>query len=306
MGKNIFIIFTLAMCLLGCSKETPTTVRSMYYWSTEFGLDSCKSSFLAEHNIKKMYIRFFDVVMGEDGQARPNATIRFSSAVPKGMDIVPVVFIVNECMKRNTEGLAERILTRILQMDETNDISGVKEIQIDCDWTNGTHDNFFKFMDELCKMAHRDGIKVSVTIRLHQLGQTPPPADKGILMMYNTGDFTDLSCEKPILDMNDAAPYIKNLADFKLPLSTAYPVFGWNILFRDKQFVGIMHADDDLPVLPGDTIVSRQPTMEDILDARDAVERKRKEANDEIILFDLNNKNINKYNSNDYEKIFNR
>jgi hypothetical protein len=35
-------------------------------------------------------------------------------------------------------------------------------------------------------------------------------------MMYNTGDFTDFNCKRPILDMKDVAPYLNILADTDL------------------------------------------------------------------------------------------
>ena len=278
----------------------------MYYWSTTFDIDKQKTEFLKTHRIKKLYIRYFDVVTDINGMPIPNATIKFNSKIPNGIDVVPVVFIVNDCMRNHTEGLANKIFKRICQMSETNDIKGIREIQIDCDWTNSTRNEFFSFMSRLQTLSHKKGIKLSATIRLHQLSEIPPPTDKGVLMMYNTGDFTKLSCHKPILDMNDVEPYLKGISKYKLPLATAYPIFGWRILFRHDKYVGIMHADDDLPVLTGDSITVREPEMKDILSAVTAVDAYRKEANDEIILFDLNNKNINRYKTNDYENIYNR
>ncbi|CCX66126.1 putative uncharacterized protein [Prevotella sp. CAG:1058] len=124
-------------------------------------------------------------------------------------------------------------------------------------------------------------------------------------MMYNTGDFTDISCGKPILDMRDAAPYLRHLADYELPLSAAYPIYSWRILFRGGRYVGIMHRDDDLPVLQGDSIVIRAPTLGDITDAAKSISSRRIQANREMILFDLNNQNITRFKPDDYEKIFN-
>ena len=133
---------------------------------------------------------------------------------------------------------------------------------------------------------------------------TPPPVDKGVLMMYNTGDAKQLACHKPILDMKDAAPYIQHLGSYPLPLSAAYPLFSWRILFREGKFVGIMHADDDLPVLPDDSIVTRQPEMEDIMEAVRSINHQNKDINNEVILFDLNNPNIKRFKPSDYEKIY--
>lgn len=295
----------VAVALLSCGgRHGGDAVRSVYYWSTTLRMDSVKEQFMREHNVSRMYIRYFDVVEDESGRPVPNATLRFVTAVPKGIEVVPVVYIVNSCMRRDISGLAEKIYRRVRQMNETNCIGGVKEIQIDCDWTMRTRSVYFSFLRQLRSMAGADGIKLSATIRLHQLSQPAPPVDRGVLMMYNTGDFTDLACRKPILDMNDAAPYMSRLAGYGLPLAAAYPLYSWRILFRRGRYVGIMHADDDLPVLPGDSIVERRVEMADILKAKDAVSRKRADANSEIILFDMSNQNITRFKSEDYEKIY--
>ena len=297
-GKIIYIVAValLAVSLLSCGgRRDNRAVRSVYYWSTTLSIDSVKQQFMHRHNISRMYLRYFDVVDGDDGMP-----------VPKDVEVVPVVYIVNSCMAAADTSLAPKIYRRVRQMNETNGIGGVKEIQIDCDWTMRTRSVYFSFLRQLRSMAAADGIKLSATIRLHQLSQPAPPVDRGVLMMYNTGDFTDLACRKPILDMNDAAPYMPRLAGYGLPLAAAYPLYSWRILFRRGRYVGIMHADDDLPVLPGDSIVERRVEMADILKAKDAVSRKRADANSEIILFDMSNQNITRFNSDDYEKIYHR
>lgn len=295
------------LVLVACRREERPVVRSMYYWSTVFDLSRAKRTFLRKHHIRRLYIRYFDVVTDDDGRLVPNATIRFKDAVPSGVEVVPTIFIVNDCLDHDTQGLAAKIVKRILQINATNDVAGVKEIQIDCDWTGSTRRCFFDLMKELRLLAHAHRLQLSATIRLHQLAQTPPPADRGVLMLYNTGDFTRLDCTKPILDMRDVAPYLPRLDGYALPLATAYPIFGWRILFREGQYVGILHADDDLPILPGDSIVVRQPTARDVLEGVAAIEKRRSEANDEMILFDLTDKNIKRFNQQEvYETIFNR
>lgn len=310
MKRNIIYIVVmalLAVSLLSCGgRRGNSAVRSVYYWSTTLSIDSVKQQFMRRHNVSRMYLRYFDVVDGDDGMPVPNATLRFLTPVPKDVEVVPVVYIVNSCMAAADTSLAPKIYRRVLQMNETNGIGGVKEIQIDCDWTMRTRSVYFSFLRQLRSMAGADGIKLSATIRLHQLSQPAPPVDRGVLMMYNTGDFTDLACRKPILDMNDAAPYMPRLAGYGLPLAAAYPLYSWRILFRRGHYVGIMHADDDLPVLPGDSIVERRVEMADILKAKDAVSRKRTDVNSEIILFDMSNQNITRFNSDDYEKIYHR
>lgn len=302
------VCFLLSLGLtLSCSKPKPmpTTVRSVYYWSTTLSMDSVKTAFMRNYDISRMYIRYFDVVADQSGRVVPNATLKFATDVPQGIDVVPTVFVMPECLRQDRSRLASLIVKRVVQMNETNDVYNVKEIQIDCDWTRSTRLLYYEFMQAMMRECHSRHLKLSSTIRLHQLAQTPPPADRGVLMMYNTGDATDIRCHKPILDMHDAAPYLPRLNDYKLKLSTAYPIFTWRILFRGGRFVGFIHNDGEYPILPSDSIALRQPSAADIIEAVNVIGSRRPDANNEIILFDLNNHNINRLKHKDYEKILN-
>ncbi len=308
--KRIAGFLFLAVWLLSACHDGKTsgTLRSAYYWSTTWDIDSSKTDFVRRHHISRIYVRYFDVVEDQKGNALPNATILFRSPVPEGIEIVPVVYIVNDCLRgcspQACRELADKIFRRIGQISEANAVKGAKEIQIDCDWTASTQEAYFLFLNRLREKTAKKSMRLSATIRLHQLSSTPPPVDRGVLMMYNTGDHKLLTCRKPILDMNDAAPYIQHLGSYPLPLSAAYPLFRWRILFRAGRFVGIMHADEDFPVLPGDSIVTRQPEMTDIMEAVKAIDHQNKHINDEVILFDINSDNIKRFKPDDYEKIY--
>ncbi len=302
--RKVWGVLLLTLLLMTACHEQQKE-RGMYYWSTVFRMDSAKQTFLKEHQINRLYVRYFDVVVDEQDRVMPNATISFKDSIPQGMEVIPTVFIVNDCMKHDISDLAEKLLRRIIQMNETHHIGKVHEIQIDCDWTPSTRKTFFHFMETLRTLAKGHDIRLSSTIRLHQLSQQAPPADYGVLMMYNTGDFTKLSCERPILDMRDVRPYLPALKKYSLPLSAAYPLYRWRIVFRNGRYVGILHTDDELPILPGDSIVIRQPELEEILKAKQAVTQQNARANNEVILFDLNNTNISRFKKEDYEKIFN-
>lgn len=299
------ILLTALICsLISCGGNGRRgNIRAAYYWSTVLDIDSQKTAFINGHAITRLYIRYFDVVVDDGSGPMPNATLQFRSLPDSSIEIIPTVFITNECMKVRTNGLAEKILGRVLQMSETNGVRNVKGVQIDCDWTMGTRKRFFAFMEEMRQLTHQEGLELSATIRLHQLSQAPPPCDRGILMMYNTGDVADFDCRKPILDMADAGPYMRHLDSYELPLSSAYPLFRWEAIFRNGRFVGIQHYEGEYPTLPTDSLRTYQPKMGDIMKAKEAIEKRRPEANDEIILYDLNNYNIKRFNQEDYEKI---
>ena len=136
------------------------------------------------------------MVKNKSGEAVPNATITFQTVPPNGVEVVPTVFITNDCMQ-STPLWTEKLLRRILQINKTNGITGVREIQIDCDWTPRTQAVYFSFLQQLRRLAAQKHIMLSATIRLHQLAQAVPPIEKGTLMLYNTGDLGTFSAKSP-------------------------------------------------------------------------------------------------------------
>ena len=65
------VCFLLSIGLtLSCSKPKPmpTTMRSVYYWSTTLNMDSVKTAFMRNYDISRMYIRYFDVVADRAGE----------------------------------------------------------------------------------------------------------------------------------------------------------------------------------------------------------------------------------------------
>jgi hypothetical protein len=126
---------------------------------------------------------------------------------------------------------------------------------------------------------------LSTTIRLHQLSMPVPPADYGVLMLYNTGDPRKFNERNPILDLRDVMPYVKGLKDYDLPLAAAYPVFLWQ---RDIYGVHVEHWV--------------QP--DEILRVKAAVEERRPELRRTILTYHLDKENINRYLPQTYEAIY--
>ncbi len=305
MRIRLWTIIIATVFLASCqgNRSSGTKRNSAYYWSTTWENDSALQEFLTNQHVERIYLRFFDVVVTEeDKQVMPNATVRFATPVAQGVEIVPTVFIVNDCFHHDTSDLDEKLLGRILQMCETHDVMGVHEIQIDCDWTGRTRKAYFDFLQRLVDRAHAKGITISTTIRLHQLADAAPPVDRGVLMMYNTGDLKDLS-HNPILEEDAVKPYLKHISSYSLPLSTAYPIFEWQLLVHGNHLVGIMYGDDEQSRLPGDTVIMREASPATVTKVRDAVTRLRPDANDEIIIFDISKNNVQRFNKYHYEKI---
>ena len=274
--------------MISCGKQRPQDesleqCNSVYYWRTDLRLDSTERAFLDQYNIKKVYCRYFDVVMGDNSaEPRPNATISFSDSLPDGVEIIPTIYITEDCMHKPHKDLAEKIVQRIRQMNETNNINNVHEIQIDCDYTSRSRKTYYKFLEEVVKLWKS---KVSTTIRLHQLSMPVPPVDYGALMVYNTGDPRKWQERNPILDYRDVYPYLKHLDQYGLPLAVAYPVYLW---IRNIQNVRIEHSVD----------------AAEILKVKHAMEKERPNLSSSIITYHLETDNINRYKTETYEEIY--
>ena len=291
--KKSIISMTAALAAMlmtaGCTSRKPQgdyepgEGNAVYYWRTDLRLDSTERAFLRTYNINKVYCRYFDVVMNDEAEGpMPNATITFSDTLPDGVEIVPTVYITIDCLQKPHEGLAEKLVKRIRQMNETNDISGVREIQIDHDYTARNMKLYYQFLDEVRQAW---GGTLSTTIRLHQLSMEAPPVDYGALMIYNTGDPQKWTERNPILDRRDVAPYLRYLDDYPLPLVAAYPVFSW---LRTITSVQIEHTVE----------------APEILEVKHMVEHERKGLSRYIITYHLDKENINRYKPETYEEIY--
>ena len=111
------LVATALLALLSCSHDrgVERPVPSVYYWRTSLILDSAERAFLAEHGVGRMYVRYFDVVM-RDGRPMPNATLQFVDTVPGDIEVVPTVFIVENCLRHNLDSVAGLLVDRIVQM----------------------------------------------------------------------------------------------------------------------------------------------------------------------------------------------
>ena len=214
-------------------------MNSIYYWRTIFNPSEKELAFLKRQNIRRMYLRMFDVVDEWENRAVPNATIKFKRQVPKNMEVVPVVFIVKDIFENSVtdsakvEKLAAQIVERVTRMCSWNGIENWHELQLDCDWTASTRDAFYRLCKNVREQLPKDKL-LSSTIRLHQLNQPAPPVNCGVLMAYNTDNFKDPRTPNSILNNETVKTYLAKAKNFDLPLDIALPIFRWNLVF-DKS-----------------------------------------------------------------------
>ena len=241
----------LLLCGLvaGVACRRPATARrAFYFWRTTFSLTAGEQEVLRRHHVERLYLRLFDVAW-EQGRSLPVGRCAFRDTVPKGLDVVPVVFLSNAVFEHEPkpEALAGRVwgLTR-----SSADQAGFtfRELQVDCDWSAATRDAFFAFCRSLGALATQASVRLSATIRLHQVKYAArtgvPPVERGMLMFYNMGRLEPAPDRPSIFNVQDADRYASFVDAYPLPLDAALPIFSWAIQSRDGKVVGLLEKSD--------------------------------------------------------------
>jgi hypothetical protein len=123
------------------------------------------------------------------------------------------------------------------------------EVQVDCDWTEKTKENYFYFLKQMKRLIPDKTI--SCTLRLWQYANPEkagtPPADRCMLMCYSTGSPKKYEGKNSISSAADLESYLSDKS-YSLPLDIGIPVFGWAVLFRNGHFKGILHNADEATI----------------------------------------------------------
>ncbi len=333
MKKTILMCAAVLLCLTGCRHKNPnnkldSSENAVYFWQTWYSVNNYEERFLDQNRIRTMYIRFFDVVSdsewGGNDRCRPVATITIPDYESlSNFNVVPVVFITPEAIEEY-KSFTDHMAHRIYAMCVKNKIE-IKEVQFDCDWTTSTREAYFQFLVDVrkeLKNYFKKNIAVSSTIRLHQLAQTPPAVDYGVLMCYNTGDFKDFKTRNAILDSKDVQPYIKYLKDYALQLKLALPVYSWEVEFdANKSFVrlnrytscfdstslkslgnGMYEITGDVPENSVKYIRREVVSAKTILNVKSMVEKEYGKM--PVVLYHLDSVQLSKYDNNEIKAFF--
>ena len=320
-------------------REEKAAANAIYHWKTTFDPTEEEWNFIKTNDIQRMYVRFFDV---DDSPAKPIATTVFKQNLPQDIEIIPTTFITLEpfwyywisdsARECRNHDLANKIVTRLLKMAQVQNVV-VKEVQFDCDWTASTEDDFFQTCTFARDTLHQLGIDLSVTIRLHQLGMLKNiPADRGVLMLYNTSNLKDYNVENSILSYSTVKQYLSRVPEtHTLDLDFAYPTYSWGIWFDEvKDFKGILrkvdisntklyqpigdncyevlknHQIDSRTVQAGQYIRWENSEYNEVMKVKNAVEAypALKGEHYSVILYHLDDSNLSKFSTHEIESIF--
>lgn len=328
--KNFLSCGLLFLFLLGCSDSKKPDI-AFYYWKTLFRLSQTEKKTLTENNVKKIYLRYFDISMNTKGIPFPESPIHFSQSTA-GFIVVPVVYIKNKVFLNPNiaiRDLAEKTNSFITQINLQNKIS-CREIQIDCDWTLESKVNYMKFVAAFKKISDK---KLSATIRLHQIKYFRktgiPNVDHGVLMYYNMGKIGSDTMNS-IYDKKIAALYLKSLKKYPLKLDVAIPIYSWGIHIQNGKVLGLKNKiaisslQKDSNFIPlknsffrvknsnykkgtfykkNDLIKQEYVTASDLLQMGDDLSEDIGSKPKEIIFYDLDDLNIKQYEKSIFKQI---
>lgn len=286
--------------------------NAIYHWKTTFNPDSFDLYFLKEYRIGVVYMRMFDIVTETDPlsgstQVVPIATTCFLKPVPDNMNIIPTTYITTNALREmqgKEEEYARLIVERLVAMHAYNNCGLLEEIQFDCDWTSTTRASYARLCQHARELLDEKEMRLSITLRLHQLDEEAPPADYAVLMLYNTGNLKEKDTRNSILDVNDVKPYLKQCGKYPLPLSYAYPMFGWGVMFRNGKFVSIV-AEDSVSTSSDVYIRRERPSVSEILEVKKLVEESLGKSETGNILYHIDQSQLKNYSDEEIRSIYN-
>lgn len=228
-----FLFLTLIF-LVGC-KKSPEKEYGFYFWRTEYHLNSSEKKILQNSTSKDFYIRVFDLDKTE-GTISKVGEINFKQKLDFKQNVVPVIFITNrtwEGASENDFNIASNIIYNSVKKIEGNFGKKINEIQIDCDWTNKTKTDYFKFLEKLKAKTQKE---ISCTLRLHQVKDKKetgiPPVQKMYLMCYATSSPLENLEKNTILDVPTLKNYLSDLENYPVKIDVALPIYSWGIVIN--------------------------------------------------------------------------
>jgi hypothetical protein len=247
-------IALLAFLGTQCQAPQPRQIApAWYYWQTGFHLSKPETAQLDSLSCKILFVKFLDIARDPvSGEIRPYALLEMHDTSGLGQrEIVPTVFVSNGVFENisieKIDWLAQKTSEALRsvgrQFPKALPHPGC-EVQFDCDWTPGTRDAFFLYLKKM-RAALPPQTRLGATIRLHQykfpMRTGVPPADRGMLMLYNTGDLDDPEEQNSIFEPEDAQKYLNGAPkNYPLPLDIALPVFSWALVYRNDEFWKIL------------------------------------------------------------------
>lgn len=245
----------MAILFTACQSERIEGIERAFYSWKNGGFYDMPIAKLKELEVKKIYIKMFEVdyntALGNYPFAK-NTIYRnyFDAQSTDTLHIIPTVFVKNDIFKHNNEKSLDKLADDILfllakksrsEYGSKEVIFNYSEIQIDCDWTISTQQKYFYLLRQLKQKSKKI---ISCTLRLYPYAfpdkMGVPPVDKAMLMCYNLIAPLEKQTKNSILDLNELEKYLKKDHKYPLHLDVALPVFFWSQLYQNNQFTKLL------------------------------------------------------------------
>ncbi|GIZ07553.1 hypothetical protein [Flavobacterium sp. UMI-01] len=246
------IVLSFVLCLLfSCKEEASKNLKiekAFYFWKGNSALQQEGANGLNKLGVKKLYVKLFEVDYNEVQGNFPYEKNRLSTYELEKLDsvqVVPTVFIRNGIFsyndKKSLDKLADNIvflIDKYHKEDYGNKIIyDYNEIQIDCDWTKSTKENYFYLLKKIKELS---GKQLSCTLRLYPYKYPDimgvPPVDKAMLMCYNLIQPLTNKGQNSILDISELKKYLNERTTYPVHLDVALPVFYWSQWYQNNRF----------------------------------------------------------------------
>lgn len=242
----------------GPDNQAVVVVRAFYFWENNtLSLDDSEENTLEELNVSKLYVKVFEVDR-VDNMNTPIAKTALELSPDRTKEVnelIPCVFMKNlvftESSKEELDILAENLNFLVDKYILKNVAAGsnkfaFNEIQIDCDWTKSSKENYFYFLDKLKEQSKKI---ISCTLRLYPYKFSDvmgiPPCDKVMLMCYNLLNPLNNEGKNTILDTDEMSKYLDTQVDYPLHIDVALPLYSWMLCYENERFRGVIHGVDD-------------------------------------------------------------
>ena len=258
-SKTLLLLSLLFPVVFAACKQSDKNIqRGFYYWkSNESYFDSTEIQALEKLKVNNLYVKFFEVenseIYGVQPVSKTSINFVYIHDVRTKVFIIPVIFIKNEVLKNISrpalDSLADNILFLLSQKykDKVGYDQIFEELQIDCDWTAATRDNYFMLLKLLKKQS---GKIISCTLRLYPYKYSDimgvPPVDKATLMCYNLNNPLENENKNSILDVSELKKYLDRKTDYPLKLDFVLPINSWALCFQNNRFAGILRNLDNI------------------------------------------------------------
>ena len=267
--SKFLLSFLLFLIFLSCSDTNSTSkiedANSFCYWKTALNFSENEQDSALEMKVNHMYIRYFDVDWdSSEKEARPVATLTVKDGELPFKNITPAVFFTNkvfqlstkkqlDILAKRTAGRIEKINQLILKNNKNISDYCIPDILIDCDWSEGTKENFFYFVQKLDEETL--DFEITTTLRLWQYKDQKragiPPVNRVLLMCYNLQPANQYGIQNSIVSLSEIKKYTEGVT-YPLDIDIALPAFAWGVIFRQQKFEGLV--TDSLNTYRSDTL----------------------------------------------------